>query len=137
MDEAARRLMQVSTIPVRWGDMDAYAHVNNTVYFRYCEQARVEWVEGMGFMVHASAVEGPVVVSAACTFLVPVTYPATVRVEMYAGQPGRSSVMTWYELYVEGSAERVAEGSAKLVWMNHETAKSVPLPEELRRVLTA
>jgi acyl-CoA thioester hydrolase len=38
-------------MPVRWGDMDAYGHVNNTVYFRYMEQVRVEWLEQMGSVV--------------------------------------------------------------------------------------
>ena len=34
-------------IPIRWGDMDAMGHVNNTVYFRYMEQARIEWLESI------------------------------------------------------------------------------------------
>ncbi|MBT0960377.1 acyl-CoA thioesterase [Denitromonas iodatirespirans] len=128
-----RVLLHTTRIPVRWGDMDAYAHVNNTIYFRYCEQARVEWLEQGGYMVSIDEDEGPVIINAACTFLIPVTYPATVIVRAYAGAPGRSSVMNWYEIGVEGDDRIYAEGSAKVVWMNHASGKSVPLPEALRK----
>jgi acyl-ACP thioesterase len=49
--QSQRKLVQTSLIPIRWGDMDAYGHVNNTVYFRYMEQARVEYLEKLGFKV--------------------------------------------------------------------------------------
>jgi len=137
MSDSQRTLLHTSIIPVRWGDMDAYAHVNNTVYFRYCEQARVEWIEALGFAVQSQAGEGPVIINAACTFLAPITYPASVVVRLYAGDPGRSSVMTWYDILVEGEERIYAEGSAKVVWMDHATGKSVPIPDELRRALVA
>lgn len=119
-------------IPVRWGDMDAYNHVNNTIYFRFCEQARVEWCEKLGYPVRTDQDTGPVIINAACTFLLPVVYPATVLLDMYAGAPGRSSLMTWYEMRVEGDARLYAEGSSKVVWMDHRNGGSVPLPAELR-----
>lgn len=128
----ARKLIHTTRIPVRWGDMDVYGHVNNTIYFRYCEQARVEWSERIGFPVRTDAGEGIVIINAACTFLIPITYPATVIVDMFAGEPGRSSVMAWYELRVVGDDRLFAEGSSKIVWMSHATGKSVPIPEALR-----
>lgn len=130
--EHERKLLHTTRMPVRWGDMDFYGHVNNTVYFRFFEQARVEWIEHMEFPVDPSRGEGPVIINASCTFLVPVNYPATVIVKVYAGAPGRSSVMTWYELFVEGDDRLYAEGAAKVVWMDTRTNKSTPLPEKLR-----
>ena len=132
---AARKLVHSCRIPVRWGDMDAYGHVNNTIYFRYCEEARVGWAERMGFPVRTDAGEGIVIINAACTFLIPITYPATVRVDMFVGEAGRSSVMSWHELRVEGDDRLYAEGSSKMVWMNHSTGKSAPMPEALRALL--
>ena len=126
------KLIYTTRMPVRWGDMDAYGHVNNTVYFRFCEQARVEWLEEAGYGVSLDSQEGPVIINAACTFMQPINYPATVEVRLYAGEPGRSSVMTWYEILVDGKDEAHAKGSAKVVWMNHGTGKSVPLPDALR-----
>lgn len=131
MDES-RKLLLTTRMPVRWGDMDAYGHVNNTIYFRYFEQARVEWLEKLGFPVDPSEVSGPVIINASCTFMIPVNYPATVLVKLYAGEPGRSSVMTWYELFVEGDDRLFAEGAAKVVWMDMHSGKSVSLPDRLR-----
>ncbi|MDP2194899.1 MAG: acyl-CoA thioesterase, partial [Rhodocyclaceae bacterium] len=59
-------------IPVRWGDMDALGHVNNTVYFRYTEQARIDWLESLGFAVMVDVEEGPVIINASCTFFKPI-----------------------------------------------------------------
>lgn len=127
-----RRLLLTTRIPVRWGDMDYYGHVNNTLYFRYYEQARCEWLEQEGFVVGPDGESAPVIINASCTFLIPVNYPATVVVRMYGGEPGRSSVMTWYELGVEGDPRLFAEGAAKVVWMDPRTGKSAPIPETLR-----
>ncbi|MBI4755160.1 MAG: acyl-CoA thioesterase [Betaproteobacteria bacterium] len=124
-------LLHVTRIPIRWGDMDAMGHVNNTVYFRYAEQARVEWFEGMGYGVSPRQAT-PVIINASCTFLVPLTYPDTVEVRMFAGPPGRSSLPTFYEMRRGGDGRLCAEGSAKVVWMDPATGRSAPLPEALR-----
>jgi acyl-CoA thioester hydrolase len=114
--------------------MDAQGHVNNTVYFRYMEQARIEWLEGFGWLA-GQRTHATVVVKAACTFLVPLTYPGTIETRLLAGPPGRSSVETWYELRVAGEDTLCAEGSAKLVWVDAVSGKSCPLPDELRAAL--
>ena len=126
------KLIYTARIPVRWGDMDAYGHVNNTVYFRFLEQARCEWLEQVGVRVRPDEAVGPVIINASCTFLIPVNYPSTVVVKMYVGEPGRSSVMTWYELFVEGDERLYAEGAAKTVWMDMRTGKSAPIPDFIR-----
>jgi acyl-CoA thioester hydrolase len=134
--ESHRTLVHTTRIPIRWGDMDAYQHVNNTLYFRYMEQARVEWLEGMGYACNTQQ-EAPVIINAHCTFLLPLTYPGTVEVRVYAGHAGRSSVPTYYEMRPEGDTRLHAEGAAKVVWMNPATGKSVPLPDALRRLFAA
>lgn len=126
------KFIYTARIPVRWGDMDAYGHVNNTVYFRFLEQARCEWLEKVGVRVRPDEAVGPVIINASCTFLIPVNYPSTVVVKMYVGEPGRSSVMTWYELFVEGDERLYAEGAAKTVWMDMRTGKSAPIPDFIR-----
>ena len=133
--ESHRKLVHATRIAIRWGDMDAYQHVNNTVYFRYMEQARVEWLEGIGYACNAQQ-EAAVIINASCTFLLPLTYPGTVDVRLYAGHPGRSSVTTHYELRLVGDERLYAEGAAKVVWMNPTSGKSAPLPDALRRLIT-
>lgn len=114
--------------------MDAIGHVNNTVYFRFAEQARIEWLESIGIHDIVNVEEGAVIVNAGCTFFKPITYPATVEVRMLIGRPGRSSLPTFYEMRVGGEGELYAEGTSKIVWWNPKTGKSVPLPDFIREI---
>ncbi|MGE5471775.1 MAG: acyl-CoA thioesterase [Bacteroidota bacterium] len=134
--EHPKKLIHVTRMPIRWGDMDAYGHVNNTVYFRYMEQARVEWIEELKVPVRPGG-EGPVIINASCTFLIPMTYPGVVEVRTFTGAPGRSSVQTHVEMRLEGDDRIYAEAAAKVVWMDTRTGKSVPLPDHVRAVLEA
>ncbi len=134
--EHKRKLIFTTTLPIRWGDMDAMGHVNNTVYFRYMEQARIEWFETLGYDTGQHAREGPVIVNASCTFLVPFVYPGDVEVRMHLGQPGRSSLPTHYELRLVGEERLYATGDAKIVWINPASGKSIPLPETLKALAT-
>ena len=134
--EHHKKLIHVTTMPIRWGDMDAYGHVNNTVYFRYMEQARVEWLEDMKIEVRPGGL-GPVIINASCTFLVPMNYPGLVEVKTFAGLPGRSSVQTHVEMRIVGAPTLYAEGAAKVVWMDTRTGKSAPIPDHVRAVLDA
>ncbi len=134
--EHHRKLVYISQIPIRWGDQDAMGHVNNTVYFRYMEQTRVEWLESFGFGTAAKQGEGPVIVNASCSFLIPFTYPGTVECLMFSGTPGNSSVPTYYEMRLVGDERIFAEGAAKLVWINPTIGKSIPLPDALRASCT-
>jgi acyl-CoA thioester hydrolase len=122
-------------MPIRWGDMDAMGHVNNTVYFRYMEQTRIEWLfacaQRLGIVAYEG--QGPVIVNASCTFHVPLTYPGEAEVRMFVGPPGKSSVESYYEISMDG--KKYADGSAKLVWIDMKTTKSAPLPEALRALL--
>ena len=124
-------LVHTSLVPIRWGDMDAYHHVNNTVYFRYMEQARVEYLASIGYSIQPKGT-APVIINTACTFLVPLIYPGMVEVRMFFGQPGRSSIQSIYEIRVEGDDTLYATGEAKIVWMDVASGKSTPIPEDLR-----
>lgn len=111
--------------------MDAIGHVNNAVYFRYMEQARIEWMASLGYGLDLRD-EGPVIANASCNFRIPVVYPASLEIRLYLGIAGRSSIPTYYELRVVGQEALYADGAAKLVWISTVTGKSMPLPEALR-----
>lgn len=134
--ETHKKLIHVSTQPIRWGDMDAYGHVNNTVYFRFMEQARVEWLESQNCVVRPGGL-GPVIINASCTFMLPMNYPGTVEVRTYVGSLGRSSCQTFVEMRLLGDDRLYAEGSAKIVWMDTQTGKSAPIPDHVRIALEA
>jgi acyl-CoA thioester hydrolase len=129
-----RKIVQTSLLPIRWGDMDVYGHVNNTVYFRFMEQCRIEYLERLGFKVRPEG-SAPVIINASCTFLAPLNYPGVVEVRMFCGQPGRSSIPTDYEIRLQGDDTLYATGESKIVWMDVATGKSVPVPDLLRAQL--
>ncbi len=135
-----KKLVHTMRQPIRWGDMDALGHVNNTVYFRYMESARIAFLEEGAGDIDPSG-EGPVIVTAYCTFLKQLTYPGDIEVRTFAGVPGRSSVEITHEIRLvdaDGNAEVVhAEGGAKVVWVNFAAEKSVPLPEHFKALLPA
>ena len=91
-----RRLAHVERIPMRWGDMDANGHVNNTVYFRYMEQARIGWFDALVPEADAWKTTGIVVANATCNYKRAMVYPGTVEVRLFVGKPGGSSVLTSY-----------------------------------------
>lgn len=131
-----KKLVYTVTIPIRWGDMDAMGHVNNTVYFRYMEQARIEWLSMMNCLPDENG-DGPVIVNAHCTFKKPLKYPGQVEVCTYIGAAGRSSIETIQEMRSVGDGYALyAEGGAKVVWVSGETGKSVVLPEAIKQKLS-
>ncbi len=122
-----RTLVHTSRQVVRWGDMDAFGHVNNTVYFRYMETARMEWLESLSTeYVGLDAPDGPVIVNASCDFLLPLVYPAALEVRMFLGKPGRSSIGSFFEIWSAG--RKFADGAARMVWISRSTQRSTPLP---------
>ncbi|NDV11763.1 acyl-CoA thioesterase [Crenobacter caeni] len=124
-------------LPVRWGDLDAIGHLNNTVYFRLLEEVRVQWLEDIGLPIEPGAV-GPVIVHTACHFKREINYPATVTVSIELEHLGRSSLRLRHHFYVGDDRETVyALGEVTLVWVDYAAGKSVPLPEEIRALCEA
>lgn len=136
LSDTPEKLVRLSLIPIRWGDMDAYRHVNNTVYFRYMEQVRVEYLESIGYAIVPTGLS-PVIINSSCTFLIPLSYPGLVEVKMFLGAPGRSSIPSRYELRLQGEDALYATGAAKIVWIDMESGKSVAIPDDLRARLAA
>jgi acyl-CoA thioester hydrolase len=133
-----KRLAHVERIPIRWGDMDAMGHVNNTVYFRYMEQARISWFAALVPAKEAWQSTGIVIANAVCNYKRPITYPGAVEVKLYVGAPGGSSVPTFYELRVDADPVPYADGEAVVVFVNMKTQRSARIPDGIReRLLTA
>ena len=130
-----KRLTHEMRIPIRWGDMDAMGHVNNTVYFRYFEIVRLEWLVQVAGPPDLAA-SGPVIVNAFCNFLLQLDYPGEVLARHYVANPGRSSFDTYVTLErCDQPGLIYAEGGAKTVWIDYRAKQSVPLPPAVRRLV--
>jgi acyl-CoA thioester hydrolase len=130
-----KKLTLEMVIPIRWGDMDAMGHVNNTLYFRYMEIVRIEWLYQVGGKPDPGG-EGPVIVNAFCNFIKQLEYPGDVLAKHYVANAGRSSFDTFITLErTDAPGVIYASGGAKTVWVNFPQQKSVVLPEAVRRIV--
>ena len=133
---AEKKLVYEKVISIRWGDMDAMGHLNNTTYFRYFETVRIDWLYGLGGAPDPRG-QGPVIVNAFCTFIRQLEYPGDVLARHYVSAPGRTSFDTWLTLERTDQPGIVhAEGGATMVWVDFQRQKSVPLPDWLREVVS-
>jgi acyl-CoA thioester hydrolase len=131
-----KKLVFEVRVPIRWGDMDAMNHVNNTIYFRYLETCRIDWMASIGCMPNPQG-EGPVIVNAFCNFYKQLEYPGDVLVKMYASDPGRTTFETW------GTMERIdqpgviyAAGGATTIWVDFPNQKALTLPDWMRELVS-
>jgi len=131
-----KKLVYEMVMPMRWGDMDAMGHLNNTSYFRYLETIRIDWLASLG-QVPGPAKEGVVIVNAFCNFYKQLEYPGQVVLKMYASDPGRTTFETW------GTIERAdapgliyAAGGATTMWVDFPKQKAIELPQWLRQLVT-
>lgn len=127
------KLVNVSRIPIRWGDMDAMGHVNNTTFFRYLEQARIDWYGNHG---NGKAGVETAVVHCWCSYRRPLFYPGDLEIKTYAGQPGRSSFKIVHEIRRTDDPDTVyAIGGSTVVWVDTITGKSAPLPRKMLELM--
>jgi acyl-CoA thioester hydrolase len=135
LPEGALRVHEM-VMPLRWGDMDAMGHVNNTLYFRYMEVCRLDWIFSVGVDPKLSTA-GPVIINAFCNFLRQLEFPGDIRVTMSVANPGRSSFDTFHTIErVDQPGVVYAEGGARTVWTDYAAKRSAPMPDWFRARLT-
>ena len=131
-----RKLVHDMVLSIRWGDMDAMGHVNNTVYFRYMETVRIEWMRAVGCDPDPQG-QGPVIVNAFCNFYRQLEYPGDVRVKMYVSDPERTTFETWCTMERTDQPGVVcAEGGATTIWVDFPQQKAETLPDWMRALVT-
>lgn len=121
-------------IPVQWGDMDAYGHVNNTVYFRYFESARIEYLDLCGMLEsYESRGVGAILHSTFCRFRRALTFPDEVVVGGRVAEVGEDRFVMAYRVVSSGQDAVVAEGEGVVVCFDYGEGGKTPLPKEVRR----
>lgn len=137
MTEPDKKLVHQITLPVRWADMDVNLHVNNVCFFTYFECARLAWFEAVRTRAMRGN-HGSVVAQANCNYRLPIPYPETVRVDLYASAPRRASYTLYYDVRSETDpAIQYANGETVMVWVDRVSGKSLPLPDYVRSVLAS
>jgi acyl-CoA thioester hydrolase len=130
-----KKLVYTMSIPIRWGDMDAMGHLNNTTYFRYLETTRIDWMRSIGCLANPQG-EGFLIINAFCTFLKQLEYPGDALVKMYASDVGRSSFESWATIERADNPGVIhTTGGATTVWADFPKQKSAPIPDWVRKHL--
>jgi len=120
-------------LPVQWGEQDLYGHVNNIIYFRWFESARVAYGERLDFArLFREARLGPILASVRCDFRRQVTYPARVRIGARITRLGNSSLTMVHAVTKADSGELLAEGDSTVVFFDYAAQKSTRIPDDLR-----
>lgn len=119
-------------ITVRWGEMDALGHVNNTVFYRYSEDGRLDYIGRISGEDPARSGVGPILADLRCGFRQQLRFPASVEIATRTRSIGRSSLDVQQALYREGEDEPVAVYDAVIVWFDYREQRSIPVPDEVR-----
>lgn len=120
------------TLPVEWGQMDAFGHVNNTVYFRYFESARIAYFEKAGILAYMQEHGiGPILRDTQCRFRIPLAYPDTVDIGARVLGISGDRFEMGYRVVSHKATAVAADGSGTAVWLNYKNSAKTPVPPEL------
>ncbi|MBS0213272.1 MAG: acyl-CoA thioesterase [Proteobacteria bacterium] len=126
---AGKPFLLRTELAVRWRDLDAFNHVNNALYLRYLEEARLRWLltlDGPWMDAHIA----PVVAQALVNFKRPIGWPEDVAVELFADRVGNSSLTLGHRVVAaKDPALLYADGHVVMVWFDKRSGGSAPLPE--------
>jgi acyl-CoA thioester hydrolase len=127
-----RQLVARVTLGVRWGDMDSFQHVNNAIYLRYLEEARVQWLASIPGISLTDPI-APVLAASQVNYRKPIEWPAEIVVELFIEKLGNSSLTMGHRIVAAADSTVVySDGSVVMVWVDTQTGNSVPLPEAVR-----
>lgn len=136
--DALRGCASVITFPVAWGDMDAFQHVNNTMYFKYFESGRLDCFTHMGVTAYMEAHrQGPILAHTQCRFKIPLAWPDTVSVGTRVTDPGEDRFTQEYLLFSHHHQAIAAEGTGRIVWFDYEHQRKARLPDTIRAWIDA
>lgn len=121
---------------VAWGEMDAYQHVNNVAYFRYFENARIPWLERIGWMkLREEAGFGPIIASTSARYRRPISYPDRLSIGVRVLNMEFDRVTIEYRIVSRKLNALAADGQAVVVSYDYNAGKKCPIPESVRQAI--
>ena len=120
-------------IELRWRDLDALNHVNNSNFMTYLEEARIRWFDSLSEPWLTDSV-APLLAAVQMNYRVPIPYPARVVVELFGDRVGSSSVTLGHRIVSEDGTVVYADGHVVMVWIDRASGRPTALPEAVRRI---
>lgn len=125
-------------MPTRWGDADAFGHINNTLYARYYESARIGYFENaMNMEFHTESKEGVILADLKMAFLQQLHYPSDMEIGSRVSKIGNSSLILDAAIFVKGSDTLINTSRATLVLFNFSANEKKIIPQSLRDLISA
>ena len=132
--QAAAAPLFVASLEVRWRDLDAFNHVNNSSYLTYLEEARLQWLQNVPDWFSDECM--PVLVASTINYRQPIAWPASLHVALSCERLGSSSITIGHHIVDAASPDRLySDGNVTMVWMNPRVGKSVALPPSIREAV--
>jgi acyl-CoA thioester hydrolase len=134
-DTAGATALFTATMDIRWRDLDAFSHVNNSTYLTYLEEARLQWLGIVpGPWANESAM--PVMAASTLNYRRPIEWPNRIAVQLACEREGTSSITVAHRMVDANDHERVyCDGNVVMVWVSPVTGKPVPLPDAVRTAI--
>ena len=121
-----------------WSDMDAYQHVNNAVYFRYFEDARMAYFEKIGVNTYMSEHQvGPILASTSADFKAPLNYPDTISIAARITDIHAKKFTMLYSVYSHNLNKVVAKGSCLIVYFDYSQGRSCEIPNSILKQINS
>lgn len=119
-------------LTVQWGDMDAFNHVNNAMYFKYFETARIAYFEKLGVM-GGSLKENvaPILAETNCRYKLPLNYPDTITVGARIIENHSHGFMMEYAVFSQQHKKISSIGTGRIVMLNYATHEKVRVDSDL------
>jgi acyl-CoA thioester hydrolase len=121
----------VTEIPVAWAEMDAFGVVNHAVIFRYFEDARIPYLDAIGFRTLEERPVGPILSETRGRFRRPIRYPARLLSGARVSELLPDRFRMEYRVVDAASGELLAEGDATVVSFDYQAGRKVPVPEDV------
>lgn len=119
-----------------WGDEDAFGHVNNVAYLRWCETARVEYLRRIGLFPDLPPQGvGPIIAAVTCHFRRPLKSPDTVTVGTRVTEICNSSFCMEHRIVSHAAAAVAAEAESRMVTVDYSSGRPVRVPEHIREAI--
>lgn len=120
------------SLATRWGDQDAFGHVNNVAFLRYFEDARIAYFQALCSQTLDPAVEAPVLVDLQCSFRQQLQHPETTRIQSRTAALGRTSLTLEQAMVAASSGTLAATARTVMVWFDFRDSVPAPVPDWLR-----
>ncbi|MCK4924211.1 MAG: acyl-CoA thioesterase [Spirochaetes bacterium] len=123
-------------IPVAWGEMDSFGHLNNIYYFRYFETTRIHFFQEIGLLQYKRERGiGPILAETSCRFRKPVFYPDTLTIGARVKSIGKTSFIMEFRV-MSDAAGLAAAGEARMVLYDYNASKKTDIPAQIKTSLS-